>query len=678
MSVLDRKLWRDALRLWGQGLAIALVLGAGVAVLVLGVGAQRALEETRSAYYERYHFADLFAHATRAPLAAADRVALIDGVRAVEARIQRQVILDVPGQREPATAALVSLPDDARPDLNRVHLTSGRLPEPLSRHEVLVNQSFADAHGFRPGDGFAAIMAGRKRDLVIAGTMLSPEFVYALGPGDLVPDDRRFAVVMAPYSALAETFDLDGAFDHLAVGLARGADPGQVMAEIDRILAPYGGTGAYDRSDQPSHAFLDAELTQLRGLSLIMPPIFLAVAAFLVNITVSRLIALEREQIGLLKALGYGSVAIALHYLKLVALIALVGIVLGWIVGLWLGRGMAQLYGEFFRFPFLVFDQRFDVFLLAASAALAAALLGAVQAIRGAVRLAPAVAMAPPAPTRFRHLFRARFGLLRHAPQALVMSLRNIARWPVRAALTTLGLALSIAVLIASLFATDSLDLMIEAQFFQADRQHATLTFADSRPERALFDVANLPGVLQAEPFRAVPVRLHHGQHQERTSLIGKPPAGDLSRVIDADHRPVVLPDVGLALSEMLAGLLAIGPGDRLLVEVMEGRLETLEVPVAAVIQQYLGLGAYMDLQALNRLLREGPRIDGVHVSYDRHEEDAFFAALKTTPVLGALTLQRHSLAKLEETLERNIVVMISVYAGLAFVIGFGVVYNAV
>ena len=98
------------------------------------------------------------------------------------------------------------------------------------------------------------------------------------------------------------------------------------LASVDEILDRYGGRAAYGRKDQTSHAFLDHELDMLNNMSRTLPPIFLLVAAFLVNLTLTRLVALEREQIGLLKALGYGDWTIAAHYLKLVLVIVLAGL----------------------------------------------------------------------------------------------------------------------------------------------------------------------------------------------------------------------------------------------------------------------------------------------------------------------------------------------------------------
>jgi putative ABC transport system permease protein len=99
------------------------------------------------------------------------------------------------------------------------------------------------------------------------------------------------------------------------------------------VTAPYGGGGAAGRSEQTSHAFLDAELKQMGAMVRVLPPIFLLVAAVLVHMTLSRLITLEREQIGLLKALGYTAGQIARHYLEFVLMIAAGGVVLGILAG---------------------------------------------------------------------------------------------------------------------------------------------------------------------------------------------------------------------------------------------------------------------------------------------------------------------------------------------------------
>lgn len=677
LSALDRKLLRDILRLWPQALAIAMVLAAGVATLILALGAQSSLSATREAYYERHRFADVFASVTRAPNAVADRVRGISGVAAAETRIVKHALLDVGGMAEPATGMAVSLPDHAEAVLNRIYLRLGRLPEAGRSGEVTVNESFAKAHGMAVGSTFEAILNGRKRLLTVVGIALSPEYIYAIGPGDLMPDYRRFAVMWMSGKALAGMFDLDGAFNSISLKLRHGAIEADVIRQLDDILARYGGTGAYGRSDQLSHAFLDAELKQLAALARVIPPIFLLVSAFLLNMTLGRLIALEREQIGLLKAIGYDRAAVAWHYLKLVLLIASAGIAIGFALGTWFGVSLTQLYGRFFQLPFLVFQRDPATYLVAAAVSIAAAVAGALRATRDVLQLAPAVAMQPPAPPRYRRLWGERSVLVRGASQMTLMSLRNLMHWPVRAFLTMLGLSLSVALLVVSLFALDSVEYMIDTTFFRSERQQATLNFGDKRPIRVVQAVAQMPGVLKAEPVRSVSVVLRNGYRQRKLSILGKPEGAELSRSLDLQHRPIVLPEAGLLINRRMADVLKLAAGDFVEVEVLEGAKVTRFVPVTEIIESYFGLVALMRLDALNQLLDEGPVVNGVHIAYDRNEEAALFTIIKKTPAVASLALQRISLKRFRETLAENINMMTSVYIGLSVIVAFGVVYNS-
>lgn len=676
MSALDRKLLRDLLRLWPQALAIALVMAAGAATLIVGVGAHASLSETRAAYYERNRFADVFANLTRAPKILADDIARIPGVAAVEPRIAKIALLDLPGVAEPASAMFVSQPDLHPPRLNLLHMRSGRAPAAGDESEVVISEPFAKAHGFAIGTTFDALLNGRKRSLRVVGTAMSPEFIYAVGPWDLIPDERRFGIVWMSERALAAAYDLEGAFSSVHLKLLPGTSEAAVIERLDAILSRYGGLGAHGRRDQFSHAFLDAELKQLAAMSRILPPIFLLVAAFLVNMTLSRMIALEREQIGLLKALGYADSAVGLHYLQFVAAIAVVGIVIGFVFGTWLGAGMTRLYSDFFHFPFLVFRRDPAVYLLAAGITLAAAVAGAVMAVRDVVRLPPAVAMSPPAPARYRRMLPGWvYGLVR-LPQSLVMVSRHLMRWPLRSLSTLFGVAFSVAILVSSMWAFGSIEHMIDFTYRRADRQDATISFAVERPRAALASVLALPGVLAAEPYRAIPVRIRHRNVERRVAITGKPPDARLSRVLDRDAVPVRLPATGVALSDALARILDVRIGDEVELELLERDRRVVRVPVAAVIQGYLGLNAYMDLEAANRLMREGAVISGVHVAFDSRERDALFRSLKQTPVASFIALQRISLQKFRETLAQNILIQITVFALFAATIAFGVVYN--
>lgn len=677
LGALDRKLVRDLMRIWPQALAIALVLASGVATLILAIGAYRSLEETRRLYYAEHGFADVFATVTRAPRWVEARIQELPGVAVAEARIAKHAILDIAGMTEPATGLAQSLPDHKASALNRPYLRAGRLPEAGAAGEVMVNEAFATAHAMRIGDGFHAILNGRKRHLTIVGIALSPEHIYAIGPGDLMPDYRRFAVMWMSLTALEAAFNLDGAFNAVSLKLAAGAREAEVIERVDGVLARYGGAGAHGRSDQISHAFLDAELQQLAALARVIPPVFLLVSAFLLNMTLQRMISLEREQIGLIKAIGYTNAAIGAHYAKMVGLIAVVGIVIGFAAGTRFGEGLTRLYGKFFQFPFLVFERDGDLYVVAAGLTLAAALAGALRATLGALALPPAVAMRPPAPMRYTRLPGETRGLYAHLSQMTMMSLRNMARFPLRAAMTGLGLALSVALLIVSLFAFDAVEAMIDATFFRSQRQHAALNFQDDAASRVAADVGHLPGVMRVEAFRSARARLKNGNLSRRVALTGKPEGTLLTRQLDLDLKPIAVPEAGLVINRRLATVLGLRRGDLAEVELLEGRRGTRFVRIVDVIESYIGLVALMRIDRLNELLDEGPVVSGVDIAYDRAAEAQLFREIKRTPRVASIELQRSALSRFRATLAENINMMTSIYIGLAVVVAFGVVYNS-
>jgi putative ABC transport system permease protein len=675
--MLDRKMLRDLRRLWSQVLAIALVMASGIAVFVMALTTMLNLEETRDAYYERYRFPHVFAHVKRAPESLTARLAAIPGVNAVAPRVLVDVSLDVPGMSEPATARLVSLPKRGGLLLNDIFLQSGRMPSSRNPDEAMATAAFVEAHEIRIGDRIGAIINGRKRSLTLVGVAQSPEFLYTIPPGALMPDNLHFGILWLGHSALASAYDLSGAFNDVSLTVQRGASVDDVIARVDELLAPYGGIGAYARRDQVSDFFLQGEIDELKLMSRNIPAIFLAVAAFLLNIVISRLIATEREQIGLLKAVGYSSAAVGMHYLKLVFVVVLAATAIGASAGIYLAGAVTDIYGAFFDFPILLKQIHGSVLSGAVAVGVVAGLLGGVTAVWRAVQLPPAEAMRPPAPTSYRKgLFdRLRVAKLVGAPGRMVI--RHLTRWPVRSALTTLGIAMAVALLVSALHWLDAIEELIEVQYEMQSRQDITVTFVEPLSIEALTSVAALSGVMAAEPFRAVPTALRAGHRERREAIIGLPAQTDLNRVLASNLRPTILPKDGLVLSSTLAAALAVGPGDIVSVEVLEARRTRADVRVAEVIESYIGAPAYMEIGALNALLKEGPRISGANLMVDDAQIDALYAEIKNTPAIAGTALLSEAVRSMRETIAQTINIMVTFFVGFASVIAFGVVYNS-
>ncbi|MEX6505365.1 FtsX-like permease family protein [Jiella sp. M17.18] len=677
MRSLDRKLLREIWRLRAQVLAIALVVASGAALLIMSRTAVEALQETADAFYERTRFADVFAGVKRAPERLSRDIAAIPGVTAVETRILETAILDVPGFTDPVIGELVSLPKHGEPVLNRLTLRSGRLPEPDRPDEVALSEPFAAAHRLRPGDRLDAVLHGRRRSLAVVGTLLSPEFVYAISPGGLMPDDQRFGVLWMGRDALAAAYDMKGSFNAVAIGLLRGADQQAVIDRLDGLLDRYGGRGAYARADQLSNWFLQNEIEQQKNMSHLLPTIFLCVAAFLTNMVMARLIATERREIGLLKAFGYSSLEIGWHYAKMVLIIAGIGVAIGSVAGAWLGRWDTALYATLYHFPFLLYRPGPAAFLTAGLVSLGAALAGSMHAVRKAVRLPPAEAMLPPAPPSYHksRLAPAVLGPLLDEPTRMI--LRRVLRWPLRAFATSAGIAMSVAVLVMALQWIDAVDFLVDSTFVRAQRQDASIAFGELEPLDVTASVLRLPGVEAVEPFRSVSARLSHGPLSKREAITGVPARAELSPVFDAERGRIEVPPDGLLLSRKLAERLGVKVGDEVTVAVQEGRRPVLKLPVAQLFETYIGTPAYMQLGALDRILKDGRVANGVHVAVDPARRAELVAEIKRNPAISAVTFRQAAIDKFHETLGRTMFVFVGFLIGFASTLSIGVTYNS-
>lgn len=675
-SALTMKLLRDLWRLRAQSAAIALVLAAGVGMVVMSFGMIRSLEATRAAYYDIYRFADIFAPLRRAPESLVGRIRALPGVAQAETRTSAAAILDVPGIAEPVVATVQSLPAGAQPLLNRLVVRSGRLPAPGHVEEVVANEAFAQAARLEPGDGFQALLYGRQVSVRLVGTVLSPEHVYAVAPGQIFPDNRRYGILWMNREPLAAALNLNQSFNEVVVRLSPGAQQEEVIRRLDLLLAPYGGVGAYGRDQQISDRFVSNEIDQLATTVEILPPVFLVVAAFLLNIVLARLIDTEREVIGVMKAFGYRDRAILAHYAQLALLLSVGGLLLGFAIGTWLGRALAGLYQQFFTFPFLEFRAGADVYLIATAAALGAVLVGTAGAVRRAVALAPAEAMRPPTPPDFSgRLSKLAQRLGPDEPSRIIM--RGLLRRPLRSASTVVGLALALALYIASAGANDNVERMIEIAFDRAQREDLVVTFAEPRDSRALAELARIPGVIRVEPFRAAGAVLAAGPRRVREGLLGADPDGDLARLVGIDGRPITAPVGGFVLSSRLARQLEVEPGESVTAIITEGERLRLAVPVAAVVDMPLGSSARLERRSLNRLLREGDVASGAYLSVDPERRQAVYDSLKRTPQVAGVTARETTLLSIRETVAENMGIVTLFNTGFAALIVLGIVYNS-
>ncbi len=677
MSALDRKLVRNILHMKGQVIAICLVIGCGIASYVMAVSTMESLSGTMERYYQEYRFANVFAGMKRAPMSLAERIGGIPGVAQAYPRVVQDVTLDIEGFPDPAIGRLMSVPDFGPPPLNNLHLRSGRWIEPGRGTEVLMSEAFAEAHGLKPGDTVRAILNGRKKELTIVGLAITPEYIFEIREGDILPDEKRFGLFWMAYTDLASAFDMDGAFNSVVLSTTRSASIPDVLRKVDDLIEPYGGLGAYSREDQISHQYLNNELMQLRTMAKVVPTIFLSVAAFLLNVVLSRLISTQREEIASLKALGYTGRELGWHYIKLMALIVIAGTIIGTIVGMWMGRGLTNLYLAFYRFPLLEYRFNPRIVVSAMGISLAAGTVGTWSSVRQAVKLPPAEAMRPQAPADFRPTVVERLGLQwLFSPSARIV-VRNIERRPLKAALSVIGISTAMAVMVVGGYMKDSIDYSIEAQFGKSQRQDVLVAFVEPLTTSAIYEVEHLPGVLRSEPFRSVPVRLRSEHHWRRVAIMGLPTDGELFVPMNIDGRPADVPEEGMLVSRVLADILHVQPGDELQAEVLEGRRPHLTVRIADVLDDFAGLSAYMNIERLHELMQEQGDVSGAYLQVDKEQIPELYRELKSTPRVAGVMIKEAAVESFEETIAENLLQIQTFNLVFGTIIAFGVVYNS-
>ena len=661
----------------GQVFAITLVVTSGVATFIMFISTMHSLDFTRSKFYREYNFADVFVNLKRAPESLKDKIKNIDGVDQLETRVVAQAKLDIKGSSESVTGRITSIPDDGPPLINRLYIRNGRLPDPARDDEVVINEPFAQAHGLKLGDQFAAVINGKWKRLTITGIALSPEFVLLMKPGAMTPDFKRYGALWMSRKAISKAYDMEGAFNDVVLTLYPGAQLSDVLRDLDNVLGRYGGFGAYGRKDQISHRLLDSEFKQLRTSSKIYPSIFICVAAFLLNVVMSRTINTQREQIATLKAFGYKNIDVGIHYAKLIVLIISTGLLGGIVAGIWFAHMMGNVYMESYRFPFFIYKLYPGVIIFAIFISIASALVGTVHSLWMAAKQPPAEAMRPEAPVKYRVSLIEKTGIGRWLSQPSRIIVRNIERKPIRTFLSIIGIAVACSTMISGGFFKDSVDFMIRVQYVFSQKEDMTVTFVEPTSYKAIYELKETQGIHNSEGFRNVPVKFKFGHRSYKTILNGIEPDSRLHLLLDTNLKPIPLPPSGILLTDQLGKILGVKAGDMLTVEVLEGSKAVRQVPVVALARQYLGVMGYMNLNALNRLMNEGDAISGAYLVTDANYRDKLFQTFIKMPRVSEAVVRNNEVRNFYDVMAKGILFFTFIATLMACSIAFGVVYNS-
>lgn len=681
---LNKKLWRDLWQLKAQTVTTAILIICGVSLLVAEWSAYRSLQRARDTYYQDYQFADLFADFRRASIEPIQKIAKIPGVKSVVSRVSIEGLVTIPQKTafsapsDPSVGRFISVPSGTQPLLNQIHLRKGRLPIDTTEVEVVVHEGFAQANQLKPGDTIDLIIQGQSESARIVGIGLSPEFVYALSPSAPLPDDFHFGVFWMTERTLQRILKMNNGFNSLLVSVTSSASTQEVIHKIDSILKPYGSLGAYSRDRQISSMFVDDEISQQRVSSIFIPAIFLAIAAFLINIIASRLISLHRPQIAALKALGYTRIEVSIHYLQLALVMTLFGTFPGIALGALLGQWMSSTYESYFRFPSLDFSMSLTAALIGLGAGILPGIIGAAASIRAAFQMAPAEAMRPLSPPAFQASLLEKLNLQKWLRPTGRMALRNLLQRPWRLSLVIMSLSAALAIVVVAGSWSDMIDFLMKTQFQRLQREDLSISFIRPRSSSVLQELIKMPGVIGVEGFRNVPVRVRYLNHKREIQLTGWPEKTEMRELLDLKLRPIPLPSSGILLSRFFEKNWNLKSGDLIELEPLEGSNKTFSLPIAGFTDEPLGISANMRIQELWKLLSEDPGYNLAAIKADPQKLNELYVRLKASPEVGAVNLKNALYKGFNESFARIIRTATFILMIASLLIALGIIFNSV
>ncbi len=682
MPVLTRKLRRDIAGNAGVLLTVLAIIAVGTGSFI-GLGsAHRILETSRRTYYHAYRFADFWVDVKKAPLSAVESIAKLPGIAEIQSRVIFDVILDVPGVIQPITGRLISTPTRGfNKTINGIHLIRGSGFSDDRDTEIILGEAFAKAHHLNPGDRIGLILNRKRESFTIVGTAISPEYVYMVrGSGDFAPDPEHFGILYVKENYAREVLDFKDACNQIVGQLVPGRerDVDVLLNRIDRMLEPYGVLATTPRERQASHRFLSDEIHGLEISAVIMPSIFLVVAALVLNIVMSRLADRQRTIIGTLKALGYSDRQVLTHYLSFGVAVGLAGGLAGIGLGILLATTMIEVYKIFFQFPTFVYQFNTSLMFLGIAFSLFFAVAGSAKGVWGVLKLHPAEAMRPRPPESGGAVFLERFpGLWRRLGFRTHIALRSLARNHGRTATSIISSALSSAIVLMTLCMRDSMFFLSDYQFDHVAHSDVDIGMRDEGSLAALWEAKQLPGVDDAEPVLGVVCDMRHGRQSRRVAITGLWPGHRLTTPMRLDLKPIDIPPAGLVLSKKLAEVLQVGAGEHLELTPVRGRRETVKAPIISIVDSYLGMECYADTRYLSRIVGESVAVNSVQLAVNPRKLNDLYRTIKELPNAQGIGVRQTTRQNLRNTFIKTMTFSLTLMIFFSGVIAFGSAVNA-
>ncbi len=619
MKKLDIRLLRTIRQSKGQFISLTIVVIVALIVYVSFSMVADQLHNSIYQYYEETNFAHIFVDVNRVPGNVVDDLLSVDGVKQVQGRVVSDVPLRVEDPNEKVNARIVSVPSN-EDQINSLFVLEGEELRPGTRTTSVLQQFFR-GRDMEIGDTLNPFIGGTEYSLEVVGVVGSPEYIYLMeNEQALLPDEKGFGVIYVPEEFAQSAFGFHGSYNNIVVTIDETQENRVdiIVDDIEDKLERFGIRSIVARKDHLSHSVMAQEVESLQIMSQSMTIIFLLVASVVISIMLSRIVKKDRIGIGVLKGLGYGNSQILMHYVKYSIAIGLTGSIIGILISMPVSRMLVYVYIQYMNIPLFksVIDNKYLIYgtLLTTVFCVTAGLIGA----RSVLKISPADAMRPETPRSGKRMWIERFkGLWRRVTFSWKMVLRNISRTKRRAFFLVVGIALTFAVTMVPVFMSTVWNTLFDRQYTQLQKMDYSIDFTVPLESGALLELKQLAQIDYIEPKVELPFELADGWRKEIINVIGVRSDTRMYGFRTASGRAVELPEKGIILTDILARQLQAEAGDIIEINSVLPGVSDKTIEVKAVVEQYFGKNAYMDIEQMYEIIEEKDIITGALVFTD-------------------------------------------------------------
>ena len=383
------------------------------------------------------------------------------------------------------------------------------------------------------------------------------------------------------------------------------ADGERQVAEAKQALADLIEPVYYvtDRSGNPGYQEYRDNADRISAIAEIFPVFFFLIAALVSFTTMARMVDEQRQQMGTLKGLGYSDFDIAKKYLIYAAIACIVGTSLGLVAGYNIFPAVIfDAYGSMYSLPSVKITYYLSYALISIAIALLCTIGPAAWAAHASLRENPAMMMRPKAPKNGKRVLLERVTFIwdRLSFNSKI-TVRNLMRYKARNMMTILGVAGCTALILTGYGIKNSISGLADTQFNDVMRYNAITAM---RPEASAEEIASYDELVAATPEITDHLKVvqesykldKKGVNLQNVTVFAPLESENLPDFVSLRDRitqePIVLTDEGAVISEKLANLADVGPGDS--IEIRNDEMQTYQIPIQAVTENYVNHYIYL------------------------------------------------------------------------------------